>query len=431
MDREGREGREGREREVLGSFELMRSVVRGMAALIILVLLVGCGGARPGPTPLPTALPPPPTAAFTPAPPQPVTPSAAALPPASDTRLATFFFYWYNCPQRECDAAQLSVVPPGWLAPLPGDGDARDGTAYSSVNYDWFEGELRDMAAVGIDTIFPVSWGDHPHPWFRQDRLDLLVQANGVLERPLRVGMFLDTTAQQAMYNDFTADGYRFGSGVPPLPLGDPRSGYFFYERHIKGFFERVPREMWATEGGRPIIIAYTATCCSELQLSGALWGAVKRAFARDFGVEPWLILEDTWFGPEAMAPGEGRLSAEQASDGRYSWGTALNGLSTRTVRGYSVSSVGPGFDNRRITGIADPRLQERDLAPDGSSGDGAFLRASLAAVPPDTDLLLVETWNEWPESTGIARAAYLGADGNPLPEDFYMQIVRKWRLGQ
>jgi hypothetical protein len=100
-------------------------------------------------------------------------------------------------------------------------------------------------------------------------------------------------------------------------------------------------------------------------------------------------------------------------------------------VRGYSVSSVGPGFDNRRITGIIDPRLQERSRAPDGSSSDGAFLRASLAAVPPDTDLLLIETWNEWPESTGIARAGYIGANGKPLPEDFYMQIVRKWRLGQ
>jgi hypothetical protein len=352
---------------------------------------------------------------------------------ADDERpaLGTFFFYWYNCPRQECDAAQLSAVPPGWLAPLPRDGDERDGAAYSSFNYDWFEGELRDMAAVGIDTVFPVSWGDHPHPWFRQDRLDLLVQANGVLERPLQIGMFLDSTAQQAMYNDFVADGYRFGPDVPPLPLSDPRSGYFFYERHIKGFFERVPREMWATENGRPIIITYTALCCRDLQLSGALWGAVKAAFARDFGVEPWLILEDTWFTPEAMAPEGDRRSVDEAADGRYSWGTALNGPASHTLRGYSVSSVGPGFDNRRIVGIADPRHQPRHTAPGAAPADGAFLRASLAAVPPDSDLLLIETWNEWPESTGIARAAHIGGDGRQLPEEFYMEIVRAWRAAQ
>ncbi|GAB4427487.1 MAG: DUF5010 domain-containing protein [Chloroflexi bacterium OHK40] len=342
--------------------------------------------------------------------------------------MGTFFFYWYNCPEHECDASQLSVVPPGWETPLPRDGDTRDGTAYSSYNYDWFEGELRDMALVGIDTVFPVSWGDHPHHWFRQDRLELLVQANGVLEQPLQIGMFLDTTAQQAMYHEFVAEGYRFGPDVPQLPLSDPRSGYFFYDRHIKGFFQRVPREMWATEQGRPIIIAYTALCCRDLRLAGELWAAVKKAFAADFGVEPWLILEDTWFGAEASNPGSELLPVGQAADGRYGWGAALNGPATRSLAGYTVSSVGPGFDNRRIAGMVEPRLQPRELPPGGGPArDGAFLRASLAAVPPGADLLLIETWNEWPESTGVARAAYTGLDGRRLPDDYYMQIIRRW----
>lgn len=412
----------------------------------LLLLLAACGG----PAPEPTAVPGPTSAALGPSSPasQPtvtlepttaptnvapapssttsaptaaasLTPSAIPAPSTRASQLGTFFFYWYNCPRRECDASQLSVIPPGWLAPLPNDGDPRDGTAYSSINYDWFEGELRDIAGVGIDTIFPVSWGEHPHFWFRQDRLDVLVQANGVLEQPLQIGMFLDSTAQQGMYNDFVDAGYRFGPNVPRMPLSDPRSGYFFYDRHIKGFWERIPREMWATVNGRPIIVTYTALCCNDLQRSGALWAAVKSAFERDFGVEPWLILEDTWFAPEALAPPPDMLPVDQAADGRYSWGTALNGPSTQTLGDYAVSSVGPGFDNRLITGIVEPRWQPRD--------EGAFLRASLAAVPPEADLTLIETWNEWPESTGVARAAHLGAAGQPLPEDFYMEIIRAW----
>ena len=376
--------------------------------IILISLLVACTGPTPVPTPTP------------------------APPVVRDTRLGTFFFYWYACPKQECDASQLSVTPPGWLAPLPRDLDSRDGTAYSSLNYDWFEGELRDMRATGIDTVFPVSWGDHPHPWFRQDRLKVLVQANGILERPLAIGMFIDTTAQQAMYNDFVAEGYRFGTTIPQLPLADPRSGYFFYDRHIKGFFERIPRSMWATVDGHPLIITYTALCCTDLKLASELWAAVKTAFARDFGVTPWLILEDTWFTPEALAPGDGLRSIEQVADGRYSWGTALNGPTTRTLRGYTVSSAGPGFDNRRITGIVEPRTQPRELPPGGGvAADGAFLRASLAAIPPETNLALIETWNEWPESTGIARAAYRSLNGQPLPETFYMDIVREWRRGR
>lgn len=346
--------------------------------------------------------------------------------------MGTFFFYWHDCPKHECDASQLSVIPPGWLAPLPNDRDPRDGTAYSSRNYDWYEGELRDMRRVGVDLVFPVSWGDHPHPWFRNEQLDLLVQANGVLDRPLQVGMFLDTTAQQGMYNDFLDAGYRYGPGTPQLPLSDPRSGYFFYERHIKGFFERIPRAMWATEQGRPLIVAYTSLCCRDLQLSGELWAAVKAAFARDFGVAPWLILEETWFTPEAAAPPDGLAPLGRVADGRYRWGTALNGPAVSALGDFTVASVGPGFDNRRITGIADPRHQPRDLPPGGGPpADGAFLRASLAGVPADADLLLIETWNEWPESSGVARAAYVGRDGRPLPDDYYLRLIAEWRGGR
>ncbi|NWF80210.1 MAG: DUF5010 domain-containing protein [Chloroflexi bacterium] len=408
----------------------MRRPQLAALAAVAIIVLAACG--RPGPeaTPVPTA-----TSLPTAAPsalPSPIltpAPTPGVVSAARQTRLGTFFFYWYNCPKDECDATQLSVTPPGWLAPLPRDRDTRDGTAYSSINYDWFEGELRDMLATGIDTVFPVSWGDHPHPWFRQDRLDLLVQANGVLARPLAIGMFIDTTAQQAMYNDFTAEGYRFGADIPRLPLSDRRSGYFFYDRHIKGFFQRIPREMWATVEGRPIIITYTALCCTDLNLAGELWAAVKAAFARDFGVEPWLIVEDTWFTPEARAPGGELLPLDQVADGRYSWGTALHGPASHTLRGYTVSSVGPGFDNSRIVGITEPRRQPRERPPGGgAAADGAFLRASLAAIPANADLVLIETWNEWPESTGIARATYRGIGGKPLPETFYMDIVRHWR---
>jgi hypothetical protein len=346
-------------------------------------------------------------------------------------RLGTYFFYWYHCPAKECDARQLSAVPPGWTDALPGDGDTRDGTSYSSLNGDWYEGELRGMRAAGIELLFPVSWGDHPHYWFTQETLELLVQANGVQPQPFPIGLFLDTTAQQAMFNDFQDQGYRFGPLVPQLPLSDPRSGYFFYDRHIKGFFERIPRAMWATEQGRPIIIAYTALCCRDLQRAGALWGAVKEAFERDFGVRPWLILEDTWFAPEAIDPPAGMRRLEQVADARYSWGAALRGPQTRALNGYNVSSAGPGFDNRRIAGIQQPQHQPRSAGLDGTPGDAAaFFRASLAAVPQDTNLLLIETWNEWPESTGIARARYPALDGVVPPEDLYLQVLRQWRFG-
>ncbi|HWQ15073.1 MAG TPA: hypothetical protein VNL77_19910 [Roseiflexaceae bacterium] len=96
---------------------------------------------------------------------------------------------------------------------------------YSARNRDRYARELADMRAAGIDIVLPVSRGDHPHAWFRYDRL-------------------------------------------------------------IRGFFERIPRAMWATEHGRPLIVAYAAACCQDLHRAGGLWDAVKDAFRRDFGVD-------------------------------------------------------------------------------------------------------------------------------------------------
>jgi hypothetical protein len=352
---------------------------------------------------------------------------AAAQPPDRQPPLATFFFYWYNCPTAECDASRLLAVPDGWQSPLDYDPDGRDGLWYSSFNYDWFEMELRTIASTGITIVLPVSWGDHPHPWFRPDRIDVLVQANSVLERPLQIGLFLDTTAQQGLYAFERSGSYSYGDGAALLPLSDPLSGWYFYERHIRGYFRRVPREMWATVNGRPLIVTYSAGCCADLQLSGELWAAVKRAFAADFGVEPWLILETSWTSADAQA-GAGLPRAVDVADGLYRWGSALHGLQSDELRGYRVSSVGPGFDNSGVVGPAAARIQPRDTAPDGSRGTAAFLRAGLAAIPPDSDLVLIETWNEWPENSAVAPAAYRDAAGNPADAELYLDVIRAWR---
>jgi hypothetical protein len=406
----------------LKRFYMTASHVRYAYLVVLAILLLAACAAPPAPPPGTATASPRATAV-------PVTPVATQPAPAPRPPLGAFFFYWYNCPEQECDPTRVRFLPPGWITPLPNDPDPRDGVSYSSYNYDWYEQELRTMVATGIDMVFPVSWGDHPHPWFRQDRIDLLVQANGVLERPLRIGMFLDTTAQQGMFQEHLGKGYLTGADAPRMPVSDPRSGYFFYDRHIRDFFRRVPREMWATVNGRPIIITYTTICCDDIGYGGELWNSVKHAFAADFGVEPWLILEETWL---SAPPPAGLPAPAEVADGVYRWGTALNGPYTGELRGYRVSSVGPGFDNSRLPWVSEPRIQPRDLPPGGGArAPGAFLRASLAAVPADADLVLIETWNEWPEGTAVAPAAYTDATGRPLPADFYLRIIQAWRRGR
>lgn len=405
---------------------------------------------RPTWTPLPS-----PTASPVPtvlvAEPTPTWPAPEPTPTLAPLRFPTrqvgaFFFFWHDCPDNACSSDQVYAIPPGWNEPLAGDPDPLDGLYYSARNRYWYVQELRDMQLAGIEIVLPVSWGESRLPWFRTPALQELVGANRLFDPPLRIGLFDDTSSEVYEYRDH-ADNGSFDYSADPerglfLDLRDPICGFLFYDRKIRPFFAAIPQEMWAThdgrpveEGGRPIIIAYTTGDISHLEQAGALWGAVKNAFQRDFRdrlgrpITPWVILEDSWFTDEAI---RGDPSINAMADGRYVWGTALHGPEIRTLHGYTVTSVGPGFDDRSYRGAGQGREQPRNVDPEGNQGDaGTFLRWSLDQVPEETNLLLIETWNELWEGTNICRAAYPDIADRPVAEDFFLDVLSQWLRGQ
>jgi len=401
---------------------------------------------RPSPTPRPTSTPRP-TRQLTPPWPTPLPTPTPASPLRPNMQVATFFFYWYDCPAHNCDPAQAYAVPPGWSEPLEGDRRPGDGLYYSSLNRDWYLQELRDMQLAGIGIVLPVSWGEHPTPWFRTGVLQALVEANRLLDTPLRIGLFDDTSSEVGEYNDYLDnglfDGSRYLEGDANLNLSDPVSGFLFYDRKIKPFFQTIPPEMWAThdgrpveEGGRPLIVVYSTGRISHLESAGALWAGIKAAFQRDFHdrngrpITPWLVLETTWFTGDSLA---GLPPIDEVADGRFAWGAALNGPKWHSLHGtYTVASVGPGFDNRKAGWVQTKLEQPRHRTPDGQEGDpGTFLRWSLSQIPPQTNLLLVETWNELWEGTNVCRAAFPPIGGQAVPEDEYLNLLREALLGQ
>ncbi|MBN1483566.1 MAG: DUF5010 domain-containing protein [Chloroflexia bacterium] len=373
------------------------------------------------------------------------TPSLAPLR-RPELQVGTFFFFWHDCPDHLCDPRLVYALPPGWDEPLSGDPDPADGLYYSSRNRYWYLQELRDMRLAGIEIILPVSWGDTRHPWFCTEQLRLLVEANRQLDPPLRIALFDDTTSERYEYHDYAdnrlLDYSNYGPDGPPLDLNDPASGFYFYDRKIRPFFQLVPQEMWAThngrpleQGGRPLIVVYTAAGMSNLHKAGSLWASIKESFRRDFQdrdgrpITPWLVLENSWFTPDTMG---GRPPVSDAADGQYLWGTALHGPDVRDWREYTVASVGPGFDNSNLRWPDPGQVQPRYRDPPGGSGDpGTFLRWSLQQVPARTDLLLIETWNELWEGTSVCRADYLPVEGQAVPEDYWLNLLRGYLTGQ
>ncbi|GAC1545542.1 MAG: hypothetical protein NVS2B7_20320 [Herpetosiphon sp.] len=336
--------------------------------------------------------------------------------------VATYFFYWYDCPQTRCDVASVPVVPPGWQSPLP------EGGYETTTNPRWFEREVRQMKEAGVQVALPVNWGAYPDGAFGADRLQGLVAANTQQGKPLKIGLFDDTSSESAEWNDYQDDHEVNGSNYrlkPEIPLADARSGFFFFDRKIAPFFRLVPRDQWALVQNRPLIVVYTAQCCSGLEHAGALWRSVKDAFQHEFGVMPWLVLEDTWWSDAAQHPPAGLPSVADVADGRYGWGAALTGTQTRGVNGWTTTAVGPGFDNAHAPGVGPADVHKR------GRNDGRVWQHDLQAVPPATDLLLLETWNEWLEGTSIAPAPYRREDGGEAAPETYLDMFRRWRFGQ
>jgi hypothetical protein len=333
-----------------------------------------------------------------------------ALPAAEASQVGTFFFYWHDAPGNNFDAEAIIYDPYGGTAPFPG-GD----TWYSSQDPQWYAREFRDMEYAGMQVALPVNWGDNS-PWFNNATIAAMVEGLQRSGSGVRLGLFDDTTSEACDYNQARGLGY---TPEPAPPLSDSDGLWFwFYDLKWKSFFNAVPRELWAThnglpvaQGGRPIVVTYTGAWFSDVEMADEMWGTIKASFVRDFGVEPWLVLETNWF---ARNP-----DVATVADGRYAWGAAVGGWNSYEHGGYRVNAVGAGYDDHLIRPDT-PTYRARD--------NGALLSNSWNAMPRGADLILVETWNELWEGSGVSRLVDYPdelAGSGTLDELFYMERVR------
>lgn len=338
-------------------------------------------------------------------------------------QVGTHFFYWYDCPKTDCKAERMPYHPPGMDEPYRG-------TYYSSTSDAWYVWQLADLNAAGIDCIFPVSWGESHHPGhFKQSMLAKLVKAIKKTRSRIKVGMYDDTQSEASAWNKDQGRGYVNSTTDAKLQmsLADPTTHEYFYDRKIKPFFEMIPRELWATHngrpvaaGGRPLILTYTIYYYKDREAAHTMWAKVKKAFAADFGVEPWLVACWSWwhFDPKMR----------EVADGQCIYGAAgPAGIQTYTTpNGYTVSNLGPGRDDRRIgSELYHPRWSDKDGQDDGR--EDQWLRDNFKAVPPHANLIILESWNELFEGSALCRCTdYPKRTGGTLPETYYIEATRR-----
>jgi hypothetical protein len=285
-----------------------------------------------------------------------------------DPTVFTYLFYWYDS-QTNAHLNPESGLP----THLPDDPPP----TWRSV--DWFRKQLSDMAYAGIDVALPVYWGTGEEwsvqglPNLAQAKLQMAAEGQDAPQ----IGLFFDTTV---------LDG---------KDLTSAEGKQFFYD-DIRIFFSNFPRQQWALVDGGPVISIFFSFFPTAFDQS--TFNFIYDSFERDFGVRPYIMREQTWsFAVTSVGERHALKDQPIATEASYKWGAALDGYSDVG----NVASVGPGFDEREIPGRGNA-VRDRE--------DGQWYRDNFnKAIASGKRLLVIETWNEIHEASGISETVEYG----------------------
>jgi hypothetical protein len=309
----------------------------------------------------------------------------ASLPPVAaqsqlpvERRVFTYFYYWYEPWRADDPHVVLShemltdhfplEKPANWRSP------------------DWYKQQFRDMQQAGIDDALAVYWGDDLYDttgWSTAGLVPMVTALDALDaagEPHPRVGLFFDT---------FVLEG---------ADLADPEQRAWFAEQ-IRTYFQLMPARHRATRDGRPIIWLYYSNFANSFdQKTFDLLGQELEA---DLGARPFWVAEISWrWTTTTDLLGQRHFNPRKPMkwDAIYRWGAASRGT-LFVDKPIPVASVGPGYDDTAVFDRGDERS-------DRPRETGCFYaRNWQKAQLLGAHWVVVETWNELYEGSGVAES--------------------------
>jgi hypothetical protein len=239
----------------------------------------------------------------------------------------------------------------------------------------WWNAIVRQAIYARLGWIAAASWGqDTSADPAMLDPLLRAIDANG---GGLKVALFDDTTSEVLRKNQ---ERHGLWSLTPRFDLADldgkSEGGLrYFYDQQWKRYFATVPDRYRLKINDRPVVFMWHGgfELYANQSAFHALIDSLRAATRRDFGVDPFVIPEESWY----------RLDPSVRADALYDWFDPSRTTWTSTnFGGVTVGHVVPGF-NCRITCDPPHPVVERQ--------NGELLRAGLTAVAPRADLVLLE----------------------------------------
>jgi hypothetical protein len=323
------------------------------------------------------------------------------------TRLSfTYFFYWYNW---ETSNSSIAANCTEAINYHPYN---QSGVSYLDPNWDYRE--FQDMIQAGIDVFLPDYWGNNS--WsieglpVMQQALDRLksenVNANNIrkVENPLpKVGLFFDTTCMELKFH--TLDNQE--NMITTADLTNQTCVDWFYGL-IHDFYEQF--EPWSIQqiksadnpNSPTAYIVWLYGANYFLHTSQAALDYCKTRFLNDFNHTLLFIGTPDW------------VDGCPQIDGIYHWGSVIDGFTEYSDSPIKVASIGAGMNNGNATNGAVCSAKEPVIHTPRSPA--YYTDNWTTVIKNNPNWVVVETWNELFEGTGICRTIEFN--------DTYIQIT-------
>jgi hypothetical protein len=316
--------------------------------------------------------------------------------------------FFFNCPgEPNCsmDWANTHASGMNQEHPLLGFG-AQETGYYVPTQPGFWRRELLDAKYAGLDFLLLNTYG----PDIEDGKLKPLATALASLDDPVKIALFDDTWTWGQTY---------FSAAWKQKPdLKDTEAAAkLIYGMKWKPFFSQVDKRYWYRFQGKPFIYFYNAGTLLPRSRSAALITRLKEMFTADFGEEAFVDADSAYFDDPAM---------EKAADARYEWFTfnAAKRHSRSTLKGHVIDHAMVKWD-----AVGRERPRELPRQADLIIKDASVFSRVLDDTR-DSELLVIATWNDLGEGTGINRNYDYYFHGQWQRPDYFMQLIRKSQGG-
>jgi hypothetical protein len=326
-------------------------------------------------------------------------------PPERHTQrdIGAVLMFFFECPGgTNCGMEWANNHAPGMDQASPALGiEPGQSAPYHPAHPGFWRRELLDARYAGLSFLLLNSYG----PDIANGKLKPLVDALATVESPVKLALFDDTwTWGQPYFGDFWKH-------KPDLTDPD-RAARTIYEAKWKPFFSQIDQKHWYRFAGRPFIYFYNAGTLEPRSAAGRVIARLKALFKADFGEEPFVDVDIAFFDDPSMP---------EVADARFKWMTF-----DIPQRRYRSTLKGHVIDHAMVRWDAVNRDRPGRLANehDRCVKGGQILQRVLEDSR-DAELLILATWNDLGEGTGLNRNYDYYASGRWLAPDYFMQLIR------